>query len=243
MILSRFAALFVSLTQKVSLFQNHDGRAASSVAFDAGTAELVLTTHDAWVTREEVFINYGDFSPSEFLTGYGFVPRAAPASRGREGEPSERRGRAATIDLGLPPPPATSAAGRMKAAVLAALGPGALTLTAADCLLHLGNRSTYPEASGGSSPLSLRLQRLSATDFEIDLLETLGKELRAREGRYATTLEQDEEQLVSGSEAAELPRLRALLPLLVGEKQLLRGCAERVAEALMRAKLRKVGVT
>ena len=69
MILSRFAALFVSLTQKVSLFQNHDGRAASSVAFDAGMAELVLTTHDAWVAREEVFINYGNFSPSEFLTG------------------------------------------------------------------------------------------------------------------------------------------------------------------------------
>ena len=243
MILSRFA-LFVSLTQKVPLFQNHDGRAASSVAFDAGTAELVLTTHDAWVTREEVFINYGDFSPSEFLTGYGFVPRAAPTRRGKEGgEPSERRDRAAAIDLGLPPPHATSAAGRMKAAVLAALGPGALTLTAADCLLHLGNRSTYPEASGGSSPLSLRLQRLSATDFEIDLLETLGKELRAREGRYTTTLEQDEELLVSGGAAAELPRLRALLPLLVGEKQLLRGCAERVAEALMRAKLRKAGVT
>ena len=68
-------------------------------------------------------------------------------------------------------------------------------------------------------------------------------ELRAREGRYATTLEQDEEQLVSGGAAAELPRLLALLPLLVGEKQLLRGCAERVAEALMRAKLRKAGVT
>ena len=57
-------------------------------------------------------------------------------------------------------------------------------------------------------------------------------------------MEQDEEATLLDLPAAEgWEHMGSLLGLLVGEKRLLRECGERVAEALVRAQLRKIGIT
>ena len=75
-------------------------------------------------------------------------------------------------------------------------------------------------------------------------LEALSQELRSRERQYSTTLEQDEAAILLDLPAeAGWEHMGSLLDLLVGEKRALRDCGERVVEALVRAQLRKIGIT
>ena len=158
--------------------------------FDPETDEFVLTTHSEWEQGEEVFINYGGFTPQEFLTGYGFVPREA--------------------DLD-----------------------GTKTATMIECV-----RAFEPESAAASNS--------GEAESEIAALERLAKELRTREGKYLSTLEQDEaaqKQHGSSGGMTDLEHAASLIALLVREKRLLRACGETVAEALTRAQLRKIGIT
>lgn len=94
-------------------------------------------------------------------------------------------------------------------------------------------------------------------DFEMFVLEMILKELQGREQMYGSTLEQDEQeqqerarhqqQRTAQGARSNVGRdgglsIDALLSLLVAEKRLLRQCEGTVAEALMRAKLRKIGI-
>lgn len=276
---------------------NHDNSARSSVQFvddETGSGEFVLTTHNDWEVGDEVFIHYGHFTPAEFLTGYGFVPKAGNSLNDSHSG-SMRDGRP-MIDISGHEPSAqhvaiggmcrsTSTCTKLKSSLVSALGSHALELTTPSCLVGLANRSALEDIIGAAQhvPLGSNMQKsLAATaaataikvgeshdgDFESFVLDMIASELQGRLNSYASTLEQDEHELRKRSRRQQQDEkdttegahhtvgkdaqaatsrdglsIDALLSLFVGEKRLLRECEHKIAQTLMRARLKRIGIT
>jgi hypothetical protein len=134
-------------------------------------------------------------------------------------------------------------------------------------LVHLANRSALDSIvaagsqQGRSAEESLKAAAAAAAidagesrdgDFEMFVLDMISEELQGRQRVYGSTLEQDErerqkrerrQRQKTVEDRRGLLSMDALLSLLVAEKRLLRDCGRKVADALMRAKLRKIGIT
>lgn len=278
---------------------NHDNSARSSVQFvgddETSSGEFVLTTHNDWEAGDEVFIHYGHFTPAEFLTGYGFVPKLdmVATTNVQTGIASDSR---PMIDIARGASSHVTAGGacsginrctKLKSSLLSALGSHALELTAPSCLIGLANRSSLERVIAASlhapqgqnrqkSPAALAAaaaidaaESLGNGNFEIFVLDMIASELHWRLQTYGSTLEQDEQEQrertrrkqeqqketmgeahctdCKDAQSTTTSRgglsIDALLSLFVGEKRLLRECEHKIAEALMRARLRHIGIT
>jgi hypothetical protein len=164
----------------------------------------------------------------------------------------------------------TSRCRKLKSSFLCALGSHALELTAPHCLLHLANRSkleaviarSHHALQDGSHQDSLAATAAADAidvgesrdgDFEMFVLDMITEELQGRQRMYGSTLEQDKQEQQKRARRQQQGMhlyvgrdgglsIDALLSLLIAEKQVLRQCEDSIAEAVMRAKLRKIGI-
>ena len=199
---------------------NHDANAENSVRFEPESDDFVLTTLNDWEVGEEVFIHYGSFTPSEFLNGYGFVPREREGLEDLSGGFLKACWKAGLVR------PEKSKSGQYEVDGLEALVKEQRARERQ--YLLLAKAGILAQLTHSTKILGLMVYVTGLTAWS----------------RYSSTLEQDEEATLLDLPVAEgWEHMGSLLGLLVGEKRLLRECGERVAEALVRAQLRKIGIT